>query len=77
MIVERMTGGLEPPRPVIDVAQLRAAQDQCDAVYVDPYDVASIRSGIEQATAPSPRRVARWDEVARATRSVYEEALAG
>ena len=48
-----------------------------DAVYVDPYDVASIRSGIEQATAPSPRRVARWDEVARATRSVYEEALAG
>src|SRR5215216_315486 len=35
VIVERMTGFLEPARPVIDVPQLRAAQAQCDRVYVD------------------------------------------
>jgi glycosyltransferase involved in cell wall biosynthesis len=44
-----------------------------DAVYVDPEDVASIRSGIERAFAPAPRRVASWAEVAAATRGVYEE----
>ena len=44
-----------------------------DAVYVDPEDVASIRSGIERAFAPPPRRVASWSAVAQATRSVYEE----
>jgi glycosyltransferase involved in cell wall biosynthesis len=44
-----------------------------DAVYVDPEDVASIRSGVERAVAPRPRRVARWPEVARATQGVYEE----
>ena len=44
-----------------------------DAVYVDPEDVASIRSGIERAVAPSPRRVASWSAVAQATRGVYEE----
>ena len=36
VIVERMTGRLERPRPVIDTAQLRALQDATDAVYVDP-----------------------------------------
>jgi len=44
-----------------------------DAVYVDPEDVASIRSGIERAFAPPPRPVASWSAVAQATRSVYEE----
>ena len=46
-----------------------------DAVYVDPEDVASIRSGIERAFAPPPRRIASWSAVAQATRSVYEELL--
>ncbi len=36
VIVERMTNRLEPPVPVIDVAQLKALQTQADAVYVDP-----------------------------------------
>ena len=36
VIVERMTGRLERPRPVIDTAQLRALQETTDAVYVDP-----------------------------------------
>jgi len=44
-----------------------------DAVYVDPEDVASIRSGIERAVTPTARRVARWADVARATQGVYEE----
>jgi glycosyltransferase involved in cell wall biosynthesis len=44
-----------------------------DAVYVDPYDVLSIRHGIERAFAPSPRRIASWADVARATQDVYEE----
>ena len=44
-----------------------------DAVYVDPYDVASIRDGIRRAFRPAPRRGASWAEVARATRAVYEE----
>jgi glycosyltransferase involved in cell wall biosynthesis len=44
-----------------------------DAVYVDPYDVESIREGIARAFRPAPRRVASWAEVAQATRAVYEE----
>jgi MoxR-like ATPase len=36
VIVERMTGTLEPTMPVIDVAQLRSLQKEADAVYVDP-----------------------------------------
>jgi glycosyltransferase involved in cell wall biosynthesis len=44
-----------------------------DAVYVDPEDVASIRSGIEHAVPSQPHRVARWPDVARATLRVYEE----
>ena len=44
-----------------------------DAVYVDPYDVASIRAGVERAFPPGSRMPAGWDEVARATRAVYEE----
>ena len=43
-----------------------------DATYVDPQDVASIRDGIASAFRPEPRRVASWQEVARATRDVYE-----
>jgi glycosyltransferase involved in cell wall biosynthesis len=44
-----------------------------DATYVDPFDVESIRAGLARATAPAPRRVASWPEVAAATRAVYEE----
>ena len=44
-----------------------------DATYVDPTDVASIRAGIARAFAPTPRRVAEWPQVARATQAVYEE----
>jgi len=44
-----------------------------DAVYVDPEDVPSIRSGIERVVPRTPRRVARWADVARATHRVYEE----
>ncbi len=44
-----------------------------DAVYVDPYDVESIRDGIARAFRPTPRRGPSWAEVARATREVYEE----
>jgi glycosyltransferase involved in cell wall biosynthesis len=44
-----------------------------DATYVDPVDVASIRDGLARATAPEPRRVASWDDVAARTRAVYEE----
>jgi glycosyltransferase involved in cell wall biosynthesis len=44
-----------------------------DASYVDPTSVESIRDGISHATAPTPRRVATWAEVAARTRAVYEE----
>jgi glycosyltransferase involved in cell wall biosynthesis len=44
-----------------------------DAVYVDPQDTSSIRSGIARAVAPAPRRVTRWPDVAHATQHVYEE----
>jgi len=44
-----------------------------DATTVDPSVTASIREGIEQAVAPTPRRVASWSEVARATEAVYRE----
>jgi glycosyltransferase involved in cell wall biosynthesis len=44
-----------------------------DATYVDPTDVASIRDGIARAFPPTPRRVASWDDVARATEAVYAE----
>jgi glycosyltransferase involved in cell wall biosynthesis len=47
-----------------------------DAVYVDPYDVDSIRDGIARAFRPTPRRGPSWSEVAQATRAVYEEVLA-
>jgi glycosyltransferase involved in cell wall biosynthesis len=46
-----------------------------DAVYVDPTDVESIRSGIGAAFAPAPRRVATWHDVAAQTRAIYEELL--
>ena len=44
-----------------------------DATYVDPTDVASIREGIRRASAPAPRTIASWDDVAARTRVVYEE----
>jgi glycosyltransferase involved in cell wall biosynthesis len=45
-----------------------------DATIVDPYDVGSIRAGIERAFRPPPRRGPSWREVAAATREVYEGA---
>jgi MoxR-like ATPase len=36
VIVDRMTRRHEPPKPVIDIAQLRDLQRATDAVYVDP-----------------------------------------
>jgi glycosyltransferase involved in cell wall biosynthesis len=47
-----------------------------DAVVVDPTDVGAIADAITRAFAPLPRRVARWDDVAAQTLSVYEEAAA-
>jgi glycosyltransferase involved in cell wall biosynthesis len=44
-----------------------------DAVYVDPFDVDSIRDGIAQAFRPSPRSGASWADVAGATEAVYGE----
>ena len=43
------------------------------ATFVDPWDVASIRAGIEQVNRPEPRRFATWTEVAAWTQAVYEE----
>jgi glycosyltransferase involved in cell wall biosynthesis len=45
-----------------------------DVTAVDPYDVASIRAGIEQAARPAAVRFATWDDVARRTLAVYEDA---
>jgi len=47
-----------------------------DAVVVDPTDVAAIADAITRATAPTPRRVACWDDVAARTLAVYAEAVA-
>ena len=47
-----------------------------DVVEVDPLDVASIRAGIERAERRGPQQVARWPEVAAATRAVYDEVAA-
>jgi glycosyltransferase involved in cell wall biosynthesis len=47
-----------------------------DAVLVDPTDVAAIADAITRATAPTPRRVARWEDVAARTLAVYEVAAA-
>ncbi|MFL5955259.1 MAG: glycosyltransferase family 4 protein [Gaiellaceae bacterium] len=44
-----------------------------DATYVDPASVDSIRDGIARATAPPPRRIAAWRDVAARTQAVYEE----
>jgi len=44
-----------------------------DAVYVDPYDVESIRDGIARTFRPALRRGPSWADVARSTRAVYEE----
>jgi glycosyltransferase involved in cell wall biosynthesis len=46
-----------------------------DAVYVDPYDVESIRDGIARAFRPTPRRGPSWADVAGATQAIYEELL--
>jgi len=47
-----------------------------DAVVVDPTDVTAIREAIGSAVAPTPRRVATWDDVAARTLAVYREAAA-
>jgi glycosyltransferase involved in cell wall biosynthesis len=44
-----------------------------DATYVDPTSVESIRGGIAHTTAPQPRRIASWPDVAARTRAIYEE----
>jgi len=44
-----------------------------DATYVDPVDIESIRAGIAAASAPAPRRIGSWADVADRTRAVYEE----
>jgi glycosyltransferase involved in cell wall biosynthesis len=44
-----------------------------NATYVDAEDVQSIRDGIARAFTPEPARVASWQEVAAATRAIYEE----
>jgi glycosyltransferase involved in cell wall biosynthesis len=44
-----------------------------DATYVDALDVESIREGVARAFRSEPRRYASWQEVAAATRGVYEE----
>jgi glycosyltransferase involved in cell wall biosynthesis len=46
-----------------------------DATYVDPFDVASIRAGIEAVSHPQPRRAGSWADVAAGTRAVYQELL--
>jgi glycosyltransferase involved in cell wall biosynthesis len=43
-----------------------------DAVYVDPYDVESIRDGVARAVRGPVRRFPDWLEVARRTRAIYE-----
>ena len=47
-----------------------------DAILVDPTDVSAIKEAIGRAVAPTPRRVAGWDDVAARTLAVYEEAAA-
>jgi MoxR-like ATPase len=58
VIVERMTGQLPVPSPVIDVAHLRELQREADAVYVDPalmeYSVNVARATREPATVGLP-----------------------
>jgi glycosyltransferase involved in cell wall biosynthesis len=44
-----------------------------DVVTVDPHDPAAIRAGIERAARPVHAELARWPEVAAATRRVYEQ----
>jgi glycosyltransferase involved in cell wall biosynthesis len=44
-----------------------------EVVTVDPLDPASIRAGIDRAERRGAQPVARWPEVAAATRRVYEE----
>ncbi len=63
VIVERMTGRMEAPRPVIDIAQLKMLQAQTDAVYVDPalmeYSV-KLTIATRPGTAGSNREIARY-----------------
>jgi glycosyltransferase involved in cell wall biosynthesis len=48
-----------------------------EATYVDPTSVESIRDGIARAKPPTPRRIAKWSDVAARTRAVYEELAYG
>jgi glycosyltransferase involved in cell wall biosynthesis len=62
--------------PVVTTAGSPMAELAPDAALVDPTDVASIRDGITRATRGEPRVAASWDDVARRTWAVYEEAAA-
>jgi glycosyltransferase involved in cell wall biosynthesis len=44
-----------------------------DATYVDPFDVESIRAGIDAAFRAQPRSFPSWADVARRTQEIYEE----
>ena len=60
--------------PVVTSRDSPMAELAPDAALVDPADVASIRDGIARARRVEPRRGPSWDEVARLTWAVYEEA---
>ena len=60
--------------PVVTSRDSPMAELAPDAALVDPADVASIRDGIARAQRVEPRRGPSWDEVARLTWAVYEEA---
>ena len=58
--------------PVVTSRDSPMAELAPEAALVDPYDVASIRSGIARATSVT-RRGPSWADVAAMTRAVYEE----
>jgi glycosyltransferase involved in cell wall biosynthesis len=63
--------------PIVTTAGSPMAELACDdAVLVDPTDVSAIRDAVGRATAPAPRRVASWGDVAVRTLAVYEDAAA-
>jgi glycosyltransferase involved in cell wall biosynthesis len=59
--------------PVVTSAGSPMAELVPEAALVDPYDVESIRDGIERARAAEPRRGPSWADVAAMTQKVYEE----
>jgi MoxR-like ATPase len=62
VIVERMTGKLPTPTPVIDIAQLRSLQQTADGVYVDP---ALMEYSVKVATATRNPSAAGLNDIAR------------